>query len=221
MNTANARAPASIAKYVIDVMGHWILERKVKPGDRLSPTAIAKELSVSHIPVREALRTLEGRGIVTNVQAKGFFLKELSLADVEDIFLWRRVIENEAFAIGVPRLTDDDITTLEQLEREMRMAVEDNRLYEFIALNREFHFVPLRLADSARVIRYLGQLWDEVTLYVAVHISKHVEHLVLQERHRQLLKALRARDAVAVNELMDSYRNNTLNVIRSGLTPDR
>jgi DNA-binding GntR family transcriptional regulator len=174
-------------------------------------------MNVSHIPVREALRTLEERGLVTSIQSKGFFLKELSLSEVEDIFFWRGLIEDEAFSLGVPKLTDEDIELLEDLEKEMKVAVASNELLEFIALNRAFHFVPLRRTESPRVIRILNQLWDEVTLYVAVHISKHVEHLVLQERHTKLLNALRSRDPVAVNELMAAHRSNTLDMICAGL----
>ena len=65
----------------------------LRPGERIGQDAAAAQIGVSPIPVREALRILESEGLVTYVPRRGYFVTELNLADVEEIYHLRGLLE--------------------------------------------------------------------------------------------------------------------------------
>jgi DNA-binding GntR family transcriptional regulator len=184
------------------------------PGQRISPERLAAGLGVSHIPVREALRALEGEGQIVVLPRRGFFIPELSPADAEDIYRWRRVLESEAQRLGIPRLTAEDFDSMKQLNKVMDQAVRDSNPVAFAQANRTFHFIPFSRGNSRYVDRFLRHLWGAAERYYFTHLEPGTHMTLLQTQHRKLLKAFLQRNIELANEVMNEHRNVTLNVIR-------
>ena len=91
-----------------------IARGELAPGDRVGQDAVAAQIGVSLIPVREALRALESEGLVTYVARKGYAVTELDYADLEEIYHLRALLERDAVERGLPLATDDDIDELEE-----------------------------------------------------------------------------------------------------------
>ncbi|TCM13008.1 regulatory GntR family protein [Novosphingobium sp. PhB165] len=71
---------------------HFIGQRHVRPGLRLDPRAIAKELEASTTPVREALNRLVGEGLVETLVPGGFFVLTLDEPVLRDLYSWSRTL---------------------------------------------------------------------------------------------------------------------------------
>jgi DNA-binding GntR family transcriptional regulator len=78
------------------------------PGDRILLDAVASELGMSNIPVREALRTLATEGLVEAVPNRGYVVVAATAEDLEDTYRLRTMLEPLAVRVAVPRLTDAD-----------------------------------------------------------------------------------------------------------------
>src|SRR3981189_2380075 len=79
------------------------------PGARIRQEATAQELGISLIPVREALKTLASEGLVTYHPQRGYFVTELPLEAIEQIYTVRELLETEAERICLPRLREADL----------------------------------------------------------------------------------------------------------------
>src|SRR3990170_2195858 len=79
-----------------------ILEGGLRPGQRVNQEAWAARAGVSLIPVREALRALAGEGLVTYRRRRGYVVTELDLAELEEVYALRRVVERGALRRGGP-----------------------------------------------------------------------------------------------------------------------
>ena len=77
---------------------------ELRPGERIGQEAVAAEIGVSLIPVREALRILESEGLVTYRPRRGYLVTELDLADFEEIYRLRALLETDAAQRGIGRL---------------------------------------------------------------------------------------------------------------------
>ncbi len=86
-----------------------ILEGELRPGQRVNQEDWAARAGVSAIPVREALNALAGEGLVTYRPRRGYVVTELALADLEEVYALRRLLETEALRRGVARATPDDV----------------------------------------------------------------------------------------------------------------
>lgn len=194
------------------------IERRVKeavvsgvlgPGDKLSASQLAAELGVSHIPVREALMSLASSGYIQHRPRVGFFVRPLSSDEIRDIYHWRAILEREAFVLAVPNLTEADITEMRRLADMMKgMKARDSRR-DYLALNRDFHFVAFRRAESAQLIWFLDHLWDLAAPYTFAGINSEASH----DDHEQLIIRFEARDIAGAVDVMVRHRGKSVDAI--------
>jgi DNA-binding GntR family transcriptional regulator len=205
--------PDGLQDFVVRNLVRAIASGELPPGTRLSPARLAEDLGVSHIPVREALAALEAVGQVKRIPRVGFFVAELSTEDIEDIYHWRQILEDEANRIAVPKLTEADLDQMRELNARMAAAVAAHNNV-FSETNRTFHFIPFRRAGSEHLVRFITHLWDAAARYQGTTAYARVPKSLLQEHHDAMMQAYEARDAAAVNKLMAEHRGVTLESIK-------
>ena len=118
----------TIGDQVLNHIRNQILSGELATGTRIDQNAIASELGVSIIPVRESLRQLEAEGLIEKRPYRGAFVAELSLTELLDIYAIREELEELAAQLAVKRMTPETLTNLNALivERE-RHTLPDNR----------------------------------------------------------------------------------------------
>ncbi|HME02812.1 MAG TPA: FCD domain-containing protein, partial [Solirubrobacteraceae bacterium] len=134
----------------------------------------------------------------------GFFVAELPTDDVEGVYHWRQVLEDEAHRIAVPRLEDSDLARMRKLNDSINRERESQN--RFLDLNREFHFVAFGKTGSEILLHLLNQLWDSAARYQKTMDLARVSRAVLREHHAALIEAFEARDVNLVNALMAEHR---------------
>jgi DNA-binding GntR family transcriptional regulator len=187
--------PETLVSFVTRRIQADLAAGTIAPGDRISPASLAKDLGLSHIPVREALASLAANGYVVHDRGRGYFARILSAEDLADINHWRDVLEIEGYRMAVPLLTDDDLQRMTELVRQMAGNLEPEDRAAYLELHREFHFVCFRRAGSRRLVRMLNYLWDSVQPYTSASpIPSGTSH----EQHEKLLPLLATRDPEVV-----------------------
>jgi DNA-binding GntR family transcriptional regulator len=176
-----------------------IMTGTLRPGTfiRLDETAAA--LGVSITPVREALRTLRGEGMVQLEPHRGHVVVPLSRGDIEDIFWLQATIAKELAATAAERITDAQIDELERLNEGFAAAVEGGDAEEVVAAEFVFHRAFNRATGRIKlawfllhVARYLpGQIYASDAAWGAGAVAGH----------RELIAALRRRDVATVVRL--------------------
>lgn len=209
--------PEGLQDFVSRRLVQAILAGQLAPGEKVSPTKLAADLRVSHIPVREALASLESLGYVVRVPRVGFFVTDLSPDFIEDVYHWRQVLEDEAVRIAVPALQESDLARMHKLNKSICQAIQSQDTSSVINLNREFHFVVFERTGSEILLRFLSHLWDAATRYQATMTSTTPSSSLwdtIPSEHDGLLEAFEARDVNLVNARMAEHRYGTLRAIR-------
>jgi DNA-binding GntR family transcriptional regulator len=199
---ANGR-PESLQAYAERRIKTVIADGTIAPGARLSPHLLSEEFGLSHIPIREALASLAAAGYVDHTPGRGYVARQLSSADLADIYHWRQVLETEAYRMGIPQLTDNDIQEMQRLVDLMGRRTRSKDRLEYDQLNREFHFVAFKRAGSERLLRFLNYLWDVRAPYANLEMT---DSRVSHAEHVALMPAFKARDADAVIAAMEAHR---------------
>jgi DNA-binding GntR family transcriptional regulator len=195
--------PEALLSYIEKRIKQAVVSGELKAGSKLSPSAIAADLGVSHIPVREALTSLAASGYLEHKPRVGFFVRVLSPDDLADIYHLRAVLEREAFTMAIPQLTGDDIEEMRRLCRQMRRLIAPGLWVEFLDLNRRFHFIAFRRAGSHQLLRFLGYLWDSAESYSLSAIGNLEK---AQQDHEQMMDLFEARDVNGIIETMARHR---------------
>lgn len=179
---------------VVDELRSRILSGKLAPGSALRQEALAEELGVSRIPLREAMRILSSEGLVDVYPHKGAYVSMLSKDEVQEFFDLRLRLEPWLFHEAAMRISMAELDRAERLINEMDAAGAE----EWGSLNREFHELLYAAAERPAAISIVRALHEKSERYfrfqvvnVPIRQQAHQEHLALIElcRHRQADKA--------------------------------
>lgn len=172
-----------------------IVTGRLAPGTRLIVEDLAAKFEVSPMPVREALRQLEAEGLIVTHSFRGATVAELSIGEIREIFLMRRLLEGEAARRGARGLTPAQRVRLEDLMQEMRETGHDHG--RWITADRAFHMTVYEASGYPRLAALIGRLRQDIERYVRLYIA--LEHNIPRSmrRHEEILAACRAGDGAA------------------------
>ncbi|MEA2526360.1 MAG: hypothetical protein QOF73_3587 [Thermomicrobiales bacterium] len=170
-----------------------IVRGQMRPGERLRTEEIARQFGVSRIPVREALHSLVAEGFVTLSPQRGAFVAELSVEDIEEIYLLRRLLEPVAARLATGNLTPELIDRLVKIVEEMERSEHDQS--RWMDLDRSFHLTLYSASGQPRMYQMIKQLRSNSERYSAIYISSPQYMPGARMRHRELLEAYLRADA--------------------------
>jgi DNA-binding GntR family transcriptional regulator len=116
-----------------------ILDGSIKPGERIVETRMAKLLCVSKSPVREALKKLEGDGIVQSISRKGYIVKTITAKSIIELFDILTIIEPMAAKLALKKKGDAICTEIDRILAEMKKALSNKNYDSYLLLNEQFH----------------------------------------------------------------------------------
>jgi len=198
----------SLAGLVHDEVERMILAGELQPGAKLTEASIAMQLGVSRGPVREAFRMLDEAGLVRSEKNRGVFVRAIALDEALEIFELRAVMEMYIGRKLAETCTAAQTRALRQLVDAMDIAAKAGSGQDFHRNNLEFHDSLLQLAGNAKFTANYRRLIKELSLIRRKNLT--VETMVVYAReHRQIVKAIAARDAEAAGRAMFEHVMNS------------
>lgn len=180
---------------VYEALRDAILAGRLAGGERLVEAEIARQMTISRGPVREAIRKLEQDGLVQYQPRRGAVVVTLTAAEVRDAYYLRAHLEAYAIRLATERATVRDFAALEGLIDRMHECAEREDRAMLLAADVEFHARLCELSGSKLVQR----LWDSLNphCWTVLTTLRATEYRLpeIAERHRPVVEALRARDA--------------------------
>jgi DNA-binding GntR family transcriptional regulator len=140
------------------------------PGAALLQDSIAAEFGVSKIPVREALVHLSAEGLVDIYAHRGFQVRALSAAEVEEVFRLRLKLEPEAVAAGTKMASPEDRVAAANALRALSDALRERRLTRAGDLNCAFHLALIVPRLQPVAFEILNRLHTLSQRYVRIHL---------------------------------------------------
>lgn len=186
---------------VLDAIKHAILAGELRPGQALVETEIAERLGVSKTPVREALKTLAGSGLVSMSPYRGASVLELDRTMARAVYDMRLLLEpvaaSRAAALG-HRSWDDAVVALDRADGAADAA--DRSL-----ANRAFHRELYRGCGNPLLVRSLDQLRDQTALVSSAAWAAQPSWEVEAQEHRVILRAAQYGSPDLVLDLMHRH----------------
>lgn len=206
--------PPTAQEAVLLELRRFIATGQLRPGQQIIQDALAVQLGVSRVPLREALKILEGEGQVTYVAHRGYFVTELSLSDLLEVYRIREILEAEAVTVAVPQMTAEDIHRLEEAERDVQAAAEIADVVAMTSANRRFHFALIEACALPRLVRLICLLWDATEVYRAVYYNDEHNREIVDAEHRAVVAAVRAGDAATALLVLAEHREHAIVALR-------
>jgi len=208
------RKPPTAQEAVLAELRRFIVTGRLRPGEQVVQDALAAELGVSRVPLREALKILEGEGQVRYVAHRGYFVTQLSLPDLLEVYRIREILEAEAVRVGLPQMTTEDVDRLAEAERAVQAAAAAADVAGMTQANRRFHFALIEACGLPRLVRILGLLWDATEVYRSVYFTEPGNRERVDAEHHELVTAVKAGDIERAVNVLDEHRRHAVAALR-------
>lgn len=171
----NEKRPALVyatrAEVAANELRRRILSGEFADGYQLRQDALANELGISRIPLREALVQLESEGLVKILPHKGAVVSELSAADITELFELRALLEPVLLRKSMLKLTAQDFVQLDAILKEYSEVLQASQLGRWGALNSELHQLLLSRADQPKTAAIVASLLQQTDRYTRLQLS--------------------------------------------------
>lgn len=183
------------AASIVDELRRVILDGAAPPGTQIPVADVAEMFGVSHIPVRECLKTLTAEGLVQHRPNSGYAVAQLTASELAEMYLVRATLESTAMSAAVLRATDTDRAHLAEVHETLQQALKFDDAQAYHRHTREFHMALSRPSRMLRLVHMLESAWN---ITEPVQLMVHVEpsqRMLLHDDHRVMLDAFLAGDA--------------------------
>lgn len=195
----------TLADKVFELLQTSIVKGRLHPGQRLSETELSTMYGVSRGPLREAIRRLEGRGLVTKRPHAGISVVSLGFNELMEIYQIREALEGMACRLAAESMTQEEIADLKALLETHKKMVDDDdgRSYYQKEGDFDFHYCIVKGSKNTRLYQSLcGELYHLVRMYrYRLSLQAGRPHKALNE-HSRILEAIESRDAELAEILM-------------------
>jgi DNA-binding GntR family transcriptional regulator len=197
-----------------------LLDGRLQPGQAIRPDAVGEELGMSAVPVREALRILEGEHQVRYRPHRGYLVTELDIKDLREIYAIRELLEAEAVRHALPNIDKSDLEEMQAAIEDMRSSDED--IFALTMANRQFHFTIFDAADMPHLLRMVTWLWDasEPCHYRSAGFMRLENREQIDKEHRQILEAVESGDVDKVIGELSAHRKHALAALETDVASD-
>jgi DNA-binding GntR family transcriptional regulator len=183
---------------VVRAIRDAIIQGKLRPGEKIPEEDLAQQLSVSRTPIREAIRVLEGQGLVEVNPKRGTYIAMPNRTDAADSVAVREALEVLGIEQAILRSSDTDwielCGRLEEILLGMSIAVAESDTIQAVELDIEFHAILMKAARN----QHLWRSWHAVGIPFLVWFPERDlypgQPSDLVERHRRVLTAIQTRD---------------------------
>ena len=200
----------------------WIMDGKLKMGEKLNTEELARQLGVSRMPIREALKSLEKMGLAESIPYVGVKLVSLEQEDVLQIYLMRQLLEPLAAGEACKKITEEQIHELEEIHKEYIPIVEADEIdaKKLYLQNRKFHFAIYSISEMDRVCAMIESLWDTLSFFKLIYGRDVIKNTNgaknMIAEHQGYIDALKDRDA----ERLKKSLYDTLGVRIDGISKE-
>jgi DNA-binding GntR family transcriptional regulator len=189
-----------LADVVYQKLRDAIIDGQLEAGRWLRQEALAQELGVSQMPVREALKRLVAEGLAVRIPYRGVRVVEFARRDLLDMATVRLVLESLAVRYAAEAISDEALGKLEENLAQAAACTQQDEMDQRRRLNTAFHLGICRASEHQFLVRQVEALWrwfPSVMLYEGMRRQRALtdERLTREsQEHQAILAALKAHD---------------------------
>jgi len=209
-----------LVEQIYDILRERITNLNMKPGARINIQELAEEFDVSPTPIKDALKKLSQKGLVTTKSGKGYYVVSLSPEKLNEIYDLRKMFESYALKAAIENIPAEKLYELrkemEDLKQEMSEEEKDIKFYQ---KDQMLHLEIIRNSNNEMLEEFYRQIYNLVK--ISQHLYKTTEESL--EEHMAIVKAMleknlgKARKALEAH--IDHARDKAIRALQNKISP--
>jgi phosphonate utilization transcriptional regulator len=207
LDLVRQRSLTSLVQHEIE---RRIVAGELTPGAKLNEAELAAAMGISRGPLREAFRALEQAGLVHTEKNRGVFVRQVSLAEANEIYEVRAALERQIGGLAAKRATREQIERLRGIVKRMQAAGRKRDPDAYFPLNIEFHEALAEAAGNRALAAHYRRVVNELNLYRRESITRNVEVIPIStQEHAAIVDAVAKADAARAERLLYEHVINS------------
>jgi DNA-binding GntR family transcriptional regulator len=198
---------------VYSALRQKVIDSELSPGSQILEQELAMMLGVSRTPLREALVRLENEGLLEIIPRHGVRIIPMSIADMKEIYQVLVSLESAAAAaLASQAPSDAALDELDAIFDRMDTLLKASDITGWALEDEHFHLRIVELAGNRRLREIVSNCWDQAhrARMFTLRLQTHPQPAQSMKEHRQIITALRKRDAARAESLLRSHRERGL-----------
>lgn len=188
-----------------DLIRSWILENKLEPGKKINQNEIAKGLKVSRTPVVKALHKLATEGLVDTVFQKGFFVHQITIKELYEVFLLREAMEKIVISEIADKLTHKNIKELEIIFAEFK-SQSNIDVKKYAVKDQHFHTKLLEFSSN-ELVKKINDSYQILNRTFVCGLVRPPEETLPE--HLKIIEALKNKDVEQAIKIIGDHDSKT------------
>lgn len=186
-----------------------IIEGKLRPGERIVISDVAKRYNVSPMPIREAINRLQQDGFIEVIPHVGARVCAIDLDRHKDLMQIRFELEPLAVRLSTEFIDDERISQLEDIIRQMEESVKNKENKRYGKLNKEFHLLVYGAGPNEILYNLIVSLW------LRTEFSRGIFELLPERNekslaeHKAMLEAIKARNGELAAQILRQQKTES------------
>ncbi|USD66487.1 GntR family transcriptional regulator [Vibrio sp. SCSIO 43136] len=205
MNDFNLEKENTKSENLTGYLIEAIVEGQIPAGSKISEPELAKRFSVSRGPLREAMMRLEGLGLIERIPHVGARVITISSEHLVELYSVREALEGMAARLAATNITDAELTSLEKLLNKHSSHIDEveGKSYFHQHGDFDFHYRIIKASRNSKLVSLLcDELYQLLRMYRYQSPRSHSRPNEALDEHKQILKAIRNKDAELAEMLM-------------------
>ena len=198
--------PLNTTKEIYTRILSMIIDKELLPGEKINQIKLAEKMQTSKTPIVKALHRLESQWLVDNIPDSGFFVHELSMLELLELWELREALDSIVIMELIDTISEDQIAQLDRLIQQFENSVEQMDEKQYRKTDQEFHSVLLDMSRNSLVKKINEHFQIHNRCYIVGLLRKPDETL---PEHCRLVDALRKRDREEAREAIVSHISKT------------
>jgi len=207
--------PASLIIY--EQLVNAIVTGEIAEGQRIVENDLTKLFGVSRSPVREALKMLEIDGLIELIPYRGVVVTRITANEVRESLELKGMVEGFAAWSGARMFGSELIAQLELILQESEKHIAEGKFPSFLEANIRFHRIIVENVHNQKLIKFYDGLTKSIRRFYTISFAMSSGWEYSLAEHREILNALKAKDAAAAESIARQHAYNTINRVLSRL----
>lgn len=198
---------------VYKIIKDKIIWHEIKMGERIIDKRVAEELGVSRSMVRQALTILVKEELLIIIPRNGFYVKEITRKEIEEIYNIRKILEAYATELAIPKIASGDIAILEEVFRKAKGDLEKDKIKSFIETDTALHKLLVNHCGNEHLKKMINENNDKYAFYRVADLNRIERAKESYFEHYKIFEAIKNKDIVLSIKLMGEHIENAKQII--------
>jgi DNA-binding GntR family transcriptional regulator len=205
----------NLGEQVYNELKKMIIFHEIEPGERIIDKHLADDMGVSRSLVRQAFTILEKEELIKSVPRSGFYVKEISVKDIEEIYDIRKVLEKAATELAVTEIPEEEIEEVNEIFELAKEDLDKDHVRMFVKADTELHRMIVNNCGNTRLIKLINNYNDRFVYYRIVDLSRVKRAKNAYFEHLEIFEAVKNREVEKAVELMGKHIEHAKEIIIS------